>query len=161
MPKPLVYPWDKDSKVSLPARVPQLDQRATKLAGAPRYMPGPNTTDEKPPKAKTGHVVKRIDGAWVQVKHHRGETVYDKESGTKRKIGDGETGVPDGMTLKKPGAVDKWDKASGAWKKDPARQAEIDKEAARGVAVAAARERVIANSPDIAIVLGLIDPVEG
>lgn len=164
MSEPLIYPWDVETKVQLPPRRPQLDQRATKLAGAPRYMPCACATEEAPPKAKASHVVQRIDGVWVQVQHRRGETVYDKATGAARKIGDNEIGVPDSMTTLEPGLFDKWDEKRGRWAEDASLKAAHELDARRAEAQEAARQRV-ANvdatdiSPmDLAIVLGLREP---
>lgn len=157
----LIYPWDAETKLALPPRVPQLDQRASKKAGRPAYMPCACSTDEAPPVADNGCAVCRKDGAWVQVEHHRGKTIYDMATCAERKVGDTEVGVPEGMTMKKPGPVDKWDERSDGWKEDLELKAEIDKQATRAKAVQEAEARIISNSPDIAIVLGLIDPAQG
>lgn len=164
MSEQLSYPWDAETKVALPPRVPQLDQRATKLAGAPRYMPNPFATGEAPPLAEKGHIVRRAAGAWVQVPHRRGETVYDKATGAERKIDDQEIGVPKGMTTLKPGPAEKWDEKSGEWAKNEARAVEMAEETAREQARQAALERVKSAMPDevsatdVAIVLGLRAP---
>lgn len=161
MSEPLIYPWDAETKVALAPRAPQLDQRATKLVGEARYMPAPNTSDEAPPKPKKGYVVKRIDGAWVQDQDHRGETVYDKETGAEREIGDTDIGIPKGMTTEKPGAFDKWDEKRGRWTEDASLKAEHDLETRRAEAQEAARLRVArvdagdVSAADIAIALGL------
>lgn len=164
MTEKLIYPWDAETGVALPARAPQLDKRETVLAGEPVYMPCACATDEAAPEPETAHVVQRIGNAWVQTAHYRGVTVYDKETGAERKIGDNEIGIPESMTTGKPGPADKWDVEQDRWAEDDALKAEIEAQAARVEGQEAARQRVATadaadvSQADIAIALGLREP---
>lgn len=157
-----IWNYDARTKTLLPGGPRQAqvvwNRRGLKVGDPKRYAMPANSTPVAPPDEQAGYVRCFIVGAWVQVRHHRGETVYDVATGAARNIKDTEIGVPAGMTLEKPGPADKWDGQNKQWSEDAAKKAAIDKEADRVAAVEAAQARVVAANPDLAIALGIIEP---
>lgn len=79
-----------------------------------------NSTTIQPPEATSGNAIVFVDGAWTVERDHRGETVYDTDTGNAVEIatiGD----YPDNVTTLKPSTD--WDKWNGtAWVTDTSAQ---------------------------------------
>lgn len=75
---------------------------------------------DEPMPPEQGKAIVRQGGTWALVDDHRGQTAYDKQTGTKTVIAEiGE--LPATLTMLPPQSqFDVWDEPAGAWVKDVA-----------------------------------------
>jgi len=70
--------------------------------------------DAKEPEQKNGFIPLWLGNVWKYIEDHRGETVYDKETGSPRIIS--ELGLlPDDVTTQPPLPYSEWSEKAGKW----------------------------------------------
>ncbi len=129
----------------------KIDPMATASVGLDQYLIPANATIVPPPEAQAGYARCFIDGLWVQVEDHRGQTVYstsDASPSVMSELG----AIPDGQTLLEPCEYPIW--TGVAWQVD---QVLLDAHNAQVAAQAAKAQSIIDNLPSWAVVGGKFD----
>jgi hypothetical protein len=83
------------------------------------YLIPAHATATPPPNAAPGFAAVWIGESWETLEDHRGQTVYDRQTGRARVI-DALGPVPEDVTNDAPGMYQMWDSTEKAWTLDPA-----------------------------------------